>query len=113
MTCIETLTEHERIRFRKQRQAHLELNLVRDIKTNNKGFYWCISSKGRTKRNLGPTLNRIRGLMTEDLEKSEVLKVFFILVFTSKTDLLESQVPETSVKVKSKDNLPSLWRRIR
>lgn len=111
MKNIETLPEHEGIRFRKQ--VHLEPNLVRDIKTNKKGFYRYISSKGRTKKNTDPMLNGVRGLMTENMEKAEVLKVFFILVFTSKTGLQESQVPETSVKVKSKDNLPSLWRRIR
>ena len=80
----ETLSEHEGIRSGKPKHTHLELNLVRDIKANKKGFYRYISSKRRTKGNTGPRLNGIRGLMTEDMGKAEVLKVFFILVFTSK-----------------------------
>lgn len=48
---------------------------------------------------MGPLLNGIRGLMTKDMEKDEVLKVVFILVFTSKPDLQESYIPETTVKV--------------
>lgn len=51
--------------------------------------------------------------MTKDVEKAEILKVFFIFVFTSKSGLQESQVPEITVKAQSKDDLPSLWRRTR
>lgn len=111
-----TLSEHEGIRFGKPKQTHLELNLVRDIRVNKKGFYRYINRKRRTEGNTGPLLNGIRGLSRpKDMEKAEVLKVFFILVFTSKTGLQESQVPETSVKVQSRQRtyLLSLWRRIR
>lgn len=44
----ETLSEHEGIRFRKPKQTHLELNLIRDIKANKKDFYRYINSKRRT-----------------------------------------------------------------
>ncbi|KAK4806752.1 hypothetical protein QYF61_005548 [Mycteria americana] len=40
------------------------------------------------------------------MEKAEVLNAFFTLVFTSKTSLQESQVPETRGKGWSKEDVP-------
>lgn len=40
-------------------------------------------------------LNKIGNLIIQEKKKSEVLSVFFNLVFTSKLVLRESQVPET------------------
>ena len=46
--------------------------------------------------------------MTKDAKKAELLSAFFALVFTGKTDLPESQVPEAREKVWSKEDLPSM-----
>lgn len=47
-------------------------------------------------------------LVTKDVEKVKVLNVFFMLVFTGKVCLQETQDPETSGKVWSEEDLPSL-----
>ena len=44
--------------------------------------------------------------MTKDTENVEVLSAFIPLFFTGKICLQESQVPETSGKVWSKEDLP-------
>lgn len=44
----------------------------------------------------GLLVNARGDLVTKDREKSEVLNVFFILVFTGKTALQESPVPKTN-----------------
>jgi len=46
--------------------------------------------------------------VTKDAKKPELLNAFFALVFTGKTDLPESQVPEGREKVWSKEDLPSM-----
>jgi len=57
-------------------KAHMELNLARDIKSHNKGFFNYISSKQKTKDNVGPLLNEVNVLVTEDAEKAELLLCF-------------------------------------
>lgn len=44
--------------------------------------------------------------MTEDMEKVEVVNVFFTRVSNSKSSLQESSVPETSAKLRSKEDVP-------
>jgi len=50
-------------------KVHLELNLARDVK-DKKGFFKYFSSKQMTKENLGPLLNEVGALVTEDIEKA-------------------------------------------
>jgi len=38
-------------------KAHLEFNLAGDVKDNKKGFFKYISSKQKTRENMGPLLN--------------------------------------------------------
>ncbi|KFO15066.1 hypothetical protein N312_07407, partial [Balearica regulorum gibbericeps] len=64
-------------------KALLELNLVRDIK-GNKNFHRYISDKRRTRENVGPLRNETGELVTQDMEKAEVLNDFFASVFTDK-----------------------------
>ncbi|KAK4807033.1 hypothetical protein QYF61_000362 [Mycteria americana] len=87
-------------------KAYLELNLARDIKDNKKGFCKYISGKRKTGENVGPLLNEIGDLVTQDMEKAEVLNAAFASVFTSKTSLQESQAPEARGKVWSKEDVP-------
>lgn len=48
--------------------------------------------------------------MTEDREKSNVFCALFSLVFTSKTQLQESQASETYRNIQNKEELPLLER---
>lgn len=78
----------------------MELNLARDIKGNMKSFYKYTGNKRKTGENMGPFPSDLGNLVTQDMGKPEVLNVFFVSVFTSKT------VPETRGKAWSKENLP-------
>ena len=48
-------------------KAHLELKLARDVKNNKKGFFNYISSKRKTRDNVGPLLHEAGVLVTEDV----------------------------------------------
>uniref|UniRef100_A0A8C3H5H4 Reverse transcriptase domain-containing protein n=1 Tax=Chrysemys picta bellii TaxID=8478 RepID=A0A8C3H5H4_CHRPI len=65
-------------------KSHLELQLARDVKSNKKGFYRYVSSKKKVKESVGPLLNEGGNLVTEDVEKANVLNDFFASVFTKK-----------------------------
>lgn len=51
----------------------MELYLAGDIKGNKKGFYKCIDHKMKAAENVGPLLNEAGNLITQDMEKAEVL----------------------------------------
>ncbi|KAK4807239.1 hypothetical protein QYF61_024359 [Mycteria americana] len=86
-------------------KAYLELNLARDVKDKKNGFYKYTRDKRKARENVGSLLNGAGALVTQDMEKAEVLNALFASVFTSKTSLQESQVPETKGKVWSKEDL--------
>ena len=69
-------------------------------------FYRYISSKRKTRENVGPLLNGAGELVPEDTEKANVLSALFSLVFTDKTNLQESQAPETRANIWNKEELP-------
>ncbi|GAB0176369.1 mitochondrial enolase superfamily member 1 [Grus japonensis] len=75
-------------------KVHLELNLARDVKDNKKGFFKYISSKRKTRENVGLLLNEVGALVTEDTEKAELLNVTFASVFIAKASPQESQTLE-------------------
>ena len=89
-------------------KVHLELNLATNVKGNKKGFYRHISSKRKTRENVGPLLNGAGDRVTKGMEKAKTLNIFFALVFTGETCVEESKAPETSGKVLSNEKLPSL-----
>ncbi|GAB0204864.1 mitochondrial enolase superfamily member 1 [Grus japonensis] len=89
-------------------KAHLELNLARDVKDNKKGFFKSISSKRKTRENVGPLLNEVGALVTEDTEKTELLSAAFASIFTAKAGPQESQTLEVREKVWRKEDLPSV-----
>ncbi|CAM4497687.1 unnamed protein product [Lepidochelys kempii] len=65
-------------------KSHLELQLARDVKSNKKGFFRYVSNKKKIKESLGPLLNEGGNLVTEDVEKANVLNAFFASAFTNK-----------------------------
>ncbi|CAM4666744.1 unnamed protein product [Caretta caretta] len=65
-------------------KSHLELQLARDVKSNKKGFFRYVSNKKKVKESVGPLLNEGGNLVTEDVEKANVLNAFFASVFTNK-----------------------------
>ncbi|GAB0207101.1 mitochondrial enolase superfamily member 1 [Grus japonensis] len=75
-------------------KALTELNLARDIKDSKKSFYTYVSDKKKTRENVGPLQNETGDLVTQDMEKAEVLNDFFASVFTSKSSSHTSQSSE-------------------
>ncbi|GAB0209752.1 hypothetical protein GRJ2_003440900 [Grus japonensis] len=75
-------------------KALIELKLARDVKDNKKSFYRYVSDKRRTRENVGPLQNETGDLVTQDMEKAEVLNDFFASVFTSKGSSHTTQVTE-------------------
>ncbi|GAB0203755.1 mitochondrial enolase superfamily member 1 [Grus japonensis] len=87
-------------------KAHLELKLARDVKGNKKDFFKYISSKRKTRENVGPLLNEVGALVMEDTEKAELLNAAFASVFTAKVGPQETQTLEVGEKVLRKEDLP-------
>ncbi|GAB0180799.1 mitochondrial enolase superfamily member 1 [Grus japonensis] len=75
-------------------KALIEINLARDVKDNNKRFYRYVSEKRRMRENVGPLRNETGHLVTQDMEKAEVLNDFFASVFTGKCLSHTAQVAE-------------------
>ncbi|CAM4580634.1 unnamed protein product [Caretta caretta] len=65
-------------------KSHLELQLARDVKSNKKGFFRYVSNKKKVKESVDPLLNEGGNLVTEDVEKANVLNAFFASVLTNK-----------------------------
>ncbi|KAM9654465.1 uncharacterized protein ACIBXB_005124 [Morphnus guianensis] len=74
-------------------KALIELNLARDVKGNKKSFYRYVGGKRKTKENVGLFRKETGDLVTQDMEKAEVLN-FFASVFTSKCSSHTTQVTE-------------------
>ncbi|PKU30254.1 rna-directed dna polymerase from mobile element jockey-like [Limosa lapponica baueri] len=87
-------------------KAHLELNLVRDIKDSRKDFFKYISSKRKTRENVGPLLNEVAALVMEDAEKAELLNAFFASVFTTEANPQEPQTQEVGETAWNKEVSP-------
>ncbi|GAB0176751.1 mitochondrial enolase superfamily member 1 [Grus japonensis] len=75
-------------------KALIEISLARDVKGNKKSFYRYVSDKRRTRENVGPLQNETGELVTQDMEKAEVLNDFFASVFTGKCLSHTAQVTE-------------------
>ncbi|PKU35817.1 hypothetical protein llap_9497 [Limosa lapponica baueri] len=59
----------------RQAKAHIELNLARDIKGNKKNYRY-VRDKGKTREDVGPLQKEMGDLITQDMEKAEVLNDF-------------------------------------
>nr|XP_048724541.1 RNA-binding motif, single-stranded-interacting protein 1 isoform X1 [Caretta caretta]XP_048724542.1 RNA-binding motif, single-stranded-interacting protein 1 isoform X1 [Caretta caretta]XP_048724543.1 RNA-binding motif, single-stranded-interacting protein 1 isoform X1 [Caretta caretta]XP_048724544.1 RNA-binding motif, single-stranded-interacting protein 1 isoform X1 [Caretta caretta] len=86
-------------------KSHLELQLARDVKRNKKGFFRYVGNKKKAKESVGPLLNEGGNLVTEDVEKANVLNAFFASVFTNK---VSSQTAALGITKWGRDGQPSV-----
>ena len=63
-------------------KTQVELNLVRDVKDNKKGFYRYISRRRQAKEGVSPLMKGNGELASSDIEEAEVLNECFASVFT-------------------------------
>ncbi|PKU27671.1 hypothetical protein llap_22025 [Limosa lapponica baueri] len=89
-------------------KAEIELNLARDIEGNKKNFYRYVSDKRKTRENVGPLRKETGNLVTQDMDKAEVLNDFFALVFTGKGSNHISQVAEGKSRDWENEVLPAV-----
>ncbi|KFO06993.1 hypothetical protein N312_02671, partial [Balearica regulorum gibbericeps] len=75
-------------------KALMEINLARDVKDNKKSFDRYVSEKRRMMENVGPLQNETGDLVTQDMEKTEVLNNFFASVFTGNCLSHTAQIAE-------------------
>ncbi|PKU37294.1 rna-directed dna polymerase from mobile element jockey-like [Limosa lapponica baueri] len=89
-------------------KAQIELNLARDIKDNKKNFDRYVRDKGKTREDVGPLGKEMGDLVTQDMEKAEVLNDFFTSVFTGKGSNHTAQVAEGKNTVYENEELPTV-----
>ncbi|XP_062425881.1 uncharacterized protein LOC134137198 [Rhea pennata] len=86
-------------------KAQLELSLARHVKDNRKGFFKCISSKRKTRENVGLLLKGAGALVTRDTEKA-------VLLNSGNSEILnpgsphESRSLEVREKVQRREDFP-------
>jgi len=68
----------------------MELNMVKNVKNNKKGFFKYIGQKRQAKEGVPPLIDEKGGLASRDMEKAKVLSEFFAFVF------IDSQVSNAS-----------------
>lgn len=91
-------------------KAHLVLNLVREIKDKKKDFFKYVSSKRKTRENVGPLLNETDAALTEDTEQAVTECFFCCSLYCS---CCPSEIPDhggNRERVWGKENFPCLWR---
>lgn len=76
---------------------HLELNLARDVKEQPEGL---LSNRRKNRENGFPLLKGAGNLVTQDMEKAEILKILSLSVFITKTGLQASGKPVGKSEVK-------------
>ncbi|CAM4652532.1 unnamed protein product [Caretta caretta] len=90
-------------------KLHLELQLARDVKSNKKGFFRYVGNKKKAKESVGPLMNEGGNLVTEDVEKANVLNAFFASVFTNK---VSSQTAALGITTWGIDGQPSVEKEV-
>ena len=82
------------------------MNLTRDVKENKDSFFKYISSKRKTRHNVGPLPNEVGVVVMEHAEKAELLNAFFASVLTVEAGPQESQVQRSVRKPGERTTLP-------
>jgi len=77
-----------------------------DVKDSKKSFCKYISSKQKTRDNVGLLLNEMGVLVMEEAKKAELLNALFASTFNAKAGPQESQALETREEACRKNDLP-------
>ncbi|NXF84353.1 RTJK polymerase, partial [Sclerurus mexicanus] len=86
-------------------KASLELHLARGVKDNRKSFFKYMADKTNTRGNVGPLMNEVGALVTEDTEKAKLLNAFFASVYSAGSCPEEPCTPEALEEVKTIEEL--------
>ena len=70
------------------------LKRARDVKGNKKEFYRYVNDRRKMRENVGPLQKETGDLVTQPVEKAEVLNDFFASAFNSKCSSHTTQVAE-------------------
>ena len=65
-------------------EAQTELNMVRVVKNNKRGFYRYTGQNRQAKESVPPFINKKGELASSDMQKTEVLNKFFASVFIAR-----------------------------
>lgn len=65
----------------REAKAHMDLNLLRDLKVNKMGFYSYRGSKRKTRENESQYLKGEGDQLEHGMEKAEIIDVFFASAF--------------------------------
>lgn len=66
-------------------KAQTEVNLAKDIQSDKKSFFRYVSDEKLTRKNVGPLRKGTGDLLTQGMEKAQVLFDFFASAFSSKS----------------------------
>jgi len=75
-------------------------------KNNKKGFFNYFSSKRKARDNVGPLLNKVGVLVTEDAKKAKLLNAAFASVFSAKAGPQESRTLEVREEDQRENDFP-------
>ena len=89
-------------------KALLEWSLAKEVKSNKKDCFKYVSSKRKTRENVGLLPNEMGALVTGDSQKTEKLNAFFASVSITKTSPQESHSLEVRESL-GKGRLPFTW----
>ncbi|PKU43630.1 hypothetical protein llap_6062 [Limosa lapponica baueri] len=92
----------------RQTKAQIKLNLARDIKDKKKNFSKYDSDKRNSREDVGSLRKEAGDLVTQDIEKTEVLNGFFTLVFISKGFNHTAQAAEGKNRNCDNEELPTV-----
>lgn len=92
----------------RQAKVSLQLYLARGVKDNRKGFFKYTVGKTNTRGNVGPIMNEMSALVTEDTEKAELLNAFFSSVYTAGGCPGEPPTPEAPEEARIKEKFASV-----
>ncbi|GAB0176249.1 mitochondrial enolase superfamily member 1 [Grus japonensis] len=94
-------------------KALMELNLARDVKGNKKSFYRYISDKRKRRENVCLLWKEIGDLITQIMEKAEVLNDFFASVLSGKCLSHTAQVAESKGRDWENEEPPTVGDQVR
>jgi len=82
------------------------LKLARDVKDNKKSFFKYISSKRKTRDNVGLLLKEVGAMVMEAAEKAQLLNAYFASVFSANAGSQKTQAPEVREEACRRHDLP-------